>query len=115
MKDFETLQLSDYAIKFLYREAQPVFAEDFIGYITRYSAKSNIGLGVDLTGHVYIFSLTKKPFSEKKVNRIIKRLIRTNFLEYGIEPFPEFSEKFNLQFDIYSATIVDGPCFRRVY
>lgn len=113
MKQFETLHLTDFAIQFLYNEAAPIVAHDFIGYITKYSTHSNVGIGVTISGDILVFSMTSKPLSARKITRILNKLIKKQFLEISIEPFPEFSEKFNLQFDLSKAFILDGPYFRR--
>ena len=113
MDQIEILQLTHSAVQFLYKEATPLLAKDFVGYITKYSTHSNIGIGVDLLGNVSIFSLTAVPLSLRKIKRVIKKLIKNHFLEISIEPFPEFSERFNLKFDLFKAIVVEGPYFER--
>lgn len=114
MKHPETLQLTTSALQFLYEEATPILAADFVGYVSRYSKHAKIGIGVDLKGSIYIFSLTDKPLTCRKIERILKKLIYKQFLEYVIEPFPEFSEKHNLKFNLSKALIVEGNYFGAV-
>ena len=114
MKNQETLQLTTSALQFMYKEAIPILAYDFVGYVSRYSKLAKIGIGVDLRGLIYIFSLTDKPLTCRQIERILKKLLYKHFLEYVIEPFPEFSEKHNLKFNLSGALVIEGNYFGAV-
>lgn len=105
------IHLTSQAVQFLYAEATRIVAHDFVGYLTRYSKRSNIGIGVTLFGKVYIFSTKGKPIPPRKQEKIFKGLIKRGFLEYDVDPFPEFSETHNLKFNVLEAYLIEGNCF----
>lgn len=104
-------QLSDWGLAFVYAQGKPLLAHDFCGYLVEYKNRSKVGIGVDLCGNVFLFSKTSKPLSDRTINKVLKHLLKIGFITTILEPFPEVSEKYNLSFDPFNATVIDGPCF----
>lgn len=108
------LKITSLAMDFLYNKAQPVCSLDFVGYIFIVDQKKQINGMVDLFGNFGIFSQNPKDpvISEKLENKILQHMLDTYFLEFVIEPFPEFSSQYNLQIDPDRTQFIAEPLFK---
>ena len=110
------LLLTDAALDWLLETQKPICSSDFIGYIFTISNRSGVAGSVDIFGNIRLFSTKKNQqvLSEKKACKHIKKLLDTNFLELDIEPFPEFSKKFNLPIDPTKTVFIEEPLFTTI-
>ena len=104
------LLVSDTALKWLINHGTPVCSSDYIGYLFRAFPKVNGR--VDENGTIDFYRIDKKPVTQKERNKYISKLIQTGFLYWGVEPFPEFSDKKHLPLDPSKTVFMEETLFK---
>lgn len=103
------LVLSENAIKYTVEQGRPLIALDFVGYMGFLDPTfDKVMYLVDIHGNFELVSCDKTrprlPLRLKK--KWMRWCIKNCFLEYIIEPFPEFSIAYNLPFNKEDAVVL---------
>lgn len=87
---------------------------DFVGYLFPIHRKYNINGMVDLFANLRVFSDNpdEKPINKKQYKKVIKHLLKTNFIYLTIDPFPEFDSLYTVPIDPEKTTFIDQPIFK---
>lgn len=102
------IKLTDQAIAWLVIYGKPIMSKDFVGYTALID--DDIAVAVGLDNSIIPFSLNKKkPLTYKRIKKVFKHLIDTNFIkDASYDPFPEFELYSDIPFDIDMATKLNG-------
>lgn len=106
------IKLTDYAINWMTNFGNPVIAKDFVGYTV--CIDKDTAIAVSLNNKITPFSLNpKKPLNIKRVKKIFKYLVDTNFVKDATyDPFPDFEKYSNIPFEINNAVNAGGYAFK---
>ena len=114
-RSFIELRLHPRAIQFVIESgiATSICSLDFAGYLFPIHGRYKVNGMLDIFGNFGLYSINKKkPIISKRIERkVLKHLIKTNFLYLTIEPFPEFSFCHNIPLDLETTQFVDVPIF----
>lgn len=117
--NYPVVKLTDFAIDFIQAHGNPIMSKDFVGYTILLDEKvaGRVALAVGLDNSILPFSLdAKKPLTLKKVKKIFKFLIETNFVKDAFyDPFPDFEKYNDIPFDINKATFLNGYTMKTSY
>lgn len=117
--NYPVIRLTDFAIEFMQAHGNPIVSKDFVGYTVLLDEKvaGKVGLAIGLDNSILPFSLdAKKPLTLKKVKKIFKFLIETNFVKDAFyDPFPDFEKYNDIPFDINKATFLNGYTMKTSY
>ena len=105
------LLLSDRAIEFLQNNGAPVCSNDFIGYLFRVYADKDIFGRVTNEGEVSFYRADKKPVGKTEYNKHLAELLRTGFIQYDVDVFPEFSNKKNIPMNPQKTLFIEETLF----
>lgn len=109
------LLITETALAWLQKTHQPFCFTDFMGYIFVLDVKKSVAASIDVFGDIKIFSCDKnRMLSIKKVQKYIKKLVKSNFLEIGYEPFPEFSNRKNIKINPAKVIFMEEPLFGKL-
>ena len=110
----EQLFITDEACEWIEENAQLFMTTDMVLAYSFYLTP-NIMMVTMVDGSMWDFVnlKTKKQLTELQVYKLIKKLVKKyNFMEWRIEPFPEFARDRNLKYNIDNALIVDANYFQ---
>lgn len=110
----EQLFITDEACEWIEQNAQLFMTTDMVLAYSFYLTP-NIMMVTMVDGSMWDFVnlKTKKQLTESQVYKLIKKLVKKyNFMEWRIEPFPEFARDKNLKYNIDNALIVDANYFQ---
>ena len=89
-------------------------------YISNYNHDLNIiDINKDIfgkvtnDGEVSFYRGDKKPISKREYDTHINQLVKTGFLKYDVEVFPEFSNKKNLPMNPRKTLFMEEPLFAK--
>ncbi len=110
----EQLFITDEACEWIEENAQLFMTTDMVLAYSFYLTP-NIMMVTMVDGSMWDFVnlKTKKQLTESQVYKLIKKLVKKyNFMEWRIEPFPEFARDKNLKYNIDNTLIVDANYFQ---
>lgn len=110
----EQLFITDEVCEWIEQNAQLFMTTDMVLAYSFYLTP-NIMMVTMVDGSMWDFVnlKTKKQLTESQVYKLIKKLVKKyNFMEWRIEPFPEFARDKNLKYNIDNALIVDANYFQ---
>ena len=115
-KDFEIeeeLHITDDACDWIEKNAQLFMTTDLsLAYAFSITRKIMMITTIDGSMWDFINIKTRKQLTEKQIYRLLKKLVnKYEFMEWRIEPFPEYARDKNFQYDIDTALIVDTGYF----
>lgn len=109
----EELHITDSACDWIEQNAQLFMTTDLsLAYAFSITHKIMMITTIDGSMWDFINVKTRKQLTEKQIYRLLKKLInKYKFMEWRIEPFPEYARDKNFQYDIDTALIVDTGYF----
>ena len=112
-ENLEQLFITDEACKWIETHAQLFMTTDLsLAYAFLITHKIMMITTIDGSMWDFINVKTRKKLTEKQIYRLLKKLVnKYKFMEWRIEPFPEYARDKNFQYDIDTALIVDTGYF----
>ena len=109
------IQITQEALAYILDKVKPICSLDFVGYLFPIYQRKNIKVNgmLDLYGNVRIYSgIENQQISSKLLKKVLKKLLKTNFIILSIEPFPEFESYYNVPIDPERTVFIDKPIFK---
>ena len=110
------LKIANAAIDYLLATGHPICSLDFVGYWFTIKPDWHVNGLVDLHGNFGMYSTNiKRPvIPEKLEKKVLDKLLKNGFLEFVIEPFPEFSSQYNLSIDPDKTDFIPNALFKNL-